>query len=162
MFIPPEEYLRGVKTFAGMGALIVTTTILLSFEFKGLWIIGVGLGSVFFAMSAFKWYRYRVVSQRDRRVVRSKREQELNKAKVELLNFAVAGPLLSVWVFYALRALETQQTSSVPLWIPVALMYNLLGFWPAVLFIPCLTAIVIVSWVRKIRVLSSKDSKGRP
>jgi hypothetical protein len=45
---------------------------------------------------------------------------------------------LSVWVIFQINALESGSEESVTVWKPVATIYDLLGYWPAILFVPAL------------------------
>jgi hypothetical protein len=47
------------------------------------------------------------------------------------------------FTLYDLMRLESREVESVRVWAPIALLYELLGFWPAVLFVPALWGIII-------------------
>ncbi len=62
---------------------------------------------------------------------------------------AVAFPLLSIMTAHSLLQLERGEARSVRVWAPLALLYNTLGFWPAVLFVPCLGVALVVGLVKR-------------
>lgn len=45
---------------------------------------------------------------------------------------------LGIWVFTDISALEAGTETTVRVWGPIALLYNNLGFWPAVCLLPAL------------------------
>ena len=59
--------------------------------------------------------------------------------------------LLSIWIIYDLNSLESGTEKSVSLWAPIAFLYNSFGYWVAVLTIPVLGCIVIVTLLSLIR-----------
>jgi hypothetical protein len=45
---------------------------------------------------------------------------------------------LGAWFFYDLLRLENGDVESVRVWAPMAMLYETLGFWPAVLLLPAI------------------------
>ena len=58
-------------------------------------------------------------------------------------------PLLSVWTYTELSALESGEIYSASFWYPVVLLYDSLGFWPAALLFPLLGIFVTGSLYKK-------------
>jgi hypothetical protein len=65
--------------------------------------------------------------------------------------------ITSVWTYIDLKSLESGTVGSVLLWEPVSLLYNLGGFWLAVLATPLLGVLIVILGLRKIKEL--KDSE---
>jgi len=65
--------------------------------------------------------------------------------------FLPACIILSIWVIFDLNQLESGGADSVRLWAPVAFLYNQLGYWPAILFVPVLGLAVLGLLWRQIR-----------
>jgi len=59
--------------------------------------------------------------------------------------------LLSAFAAYELAQLEFGFTHTATVWGPVALIYELFGFWPAVLFIPVAGSLVLMVLARRLR-----------
>jgi len=72
---------------------------------------------------------------------------------------SVAFPLLTLIDILELNSLEPGVNKSVELWAPVAFLYNHYGYWPAVLSVPVLGLVVILGFVRKIRIVSGSLQK---
>ncbi len=67
-----------------------------------------------------------------------------------LLMSAVVFPLFSAWLAWNLYRIEAGLEESVTVWAPIAWIYRFLGFWPAVLTVPALGALVIHgAWKKK-------------
>jgi hypothetical protein len=59
----------------------------------------------------------------------------------------------SAFMAYQLAQVEFGGAPSATVWGPVALMYELFGFWPAVLLVPVLGVLILFSLARKLRAL---------
>jgi hypothetical protein len=59
----------------------------------------------------------------------------------------------SVFMAYQLAQVEFGSARSATVWAPVALVYELLGFWPAVLLLPALALFILLSLARKLRAI---------
>ena len=57
----------------------------------------------------------------------------------------------SGFILYQLVQLELGWAQRVTVWAPIALLYDFLGFWPAVLFVPALGLLGIVGMASKLR-----------
>lgn len=68
-----------------------------------------------------------------------------------LIMSAIAFPILSAWIIYDLSALETGTEESVRIWAPIAFLYNIGGYWPAILATPALGIFVLTSLYRKFK-----------
>lgn len=65
-------------------------------------------------------------------------------------------PAVSVSVAHDLHRLESKAVKEVHTWAPIAMLYELFGYWPAVLLLPVLGLAVALAILRKIRKLRSK------
>jgi hypothetical protein len=52
---------------------------------------------------------------------------------------------LAWWVYTDLRALETGAEAGVRVWWPVAVLYERVGYWPAVLLLPAIASGLLVA-----------------
>jgi hypothetical protein len=76
---------------------------------------------------------------------------------------------ITPFIFAALTAiivsdlcnLESGEVNSVRLWAPVAMIYDHLGFWPAVLIVPVGGIVLIGAGLRKLRKMRTQSSSGR-
>ena len=59
----------------------------------------------------------------------------------------------SVFMAYQLAQVEFGSARSATVWAPVALVYELLGYWPAVLLLPALALFILLSLARKLRAI---------
>ena len=67
-----------------------------------------------------------------------------------LLGIAIVFPLLSSWVIRDLNKLEAGLAEEVRVWWPVGVVYEGLGYWPAVLILPIVGATIVIVWLRKL------------
>lgn len=61
----------------------------------------------------------------------------------------VLGPLVSGWIYFLLQRLERGEDESTSVWAPIAMLYEFFGFWPAVLCLPVLCLLGLVSLVHQ-------------
>jgi hypothetical protein len=74
---------------------------------------------------------------------------------------AIAFTPATALVAYELAQVEYGSARSVSVWAPVAFVYNALGFWPAVLFVPTVGLLLILALAWKLRtVRESHPSVG--
>jgi hypothetical protein len=64
----------------------------------------------------------------------------------------------AAWIAYDLVQVEFGTARSVRVWAPVALMYNLFGFWPAVLFLPVLGGGLFFAMAWSLRTIKEKQT----
>jgi hypothetical protein len=64
----------------------------------------------------------------------------------------------SAFMVYQLVQVEFGAAHSVTVWAPVAMMYELFGFWPAVLFVPALGLLLIAVMARKLRAIKESQT----
>jgi hypothetical protein len=64
----------------------------------------------------------------------------------------------SAFMAYQLAQVEFGSTRSATVWGPVALAYELFGFWPAVLLLPALGAFLILALARKLRAIKERQT----
>jgi hypothetical protein len=87
--------------------------------------------------------------------------KQLQKLRRAFWLFLVLLPVVSVWIAYDLYRLETGAVKSVRVWWGIALLYNCLGFWPAVLFLPAITVLGLIGCSARIRKLQSEDELNK-
>jgi len=64
----------------------------------------------------------------------------------------------AAFMAYQLAQVEFGAARSATVWAPVALVYDLLGFWPAVLLLPALAVFIILSLGRKLRAIKESQT----
>jgi hypothetical protein len=72
-----------------------------------------------------------------------------------MLLFSAAIIVGSGFTLYQLVQLEFGWAQRVTVWAPIALLYDLLGFWPAVLFVPALGLLGIIGMASKQRAIKA-------
>jgi hypothetical protein len=77
-----------------------------------------------------------------------------------LLVSVIAFPILTVWVAYDLRQLETGAVERVTIWAPLVPIYEHFGYWPTVISLPVLGIVCCAVFIYKLRKLTSHDSTG--
>lgn len=70
--------------------------------------------------------------------------------KRQLAGAAVFFPLFSLWVWKDLNLLESGAAETVRLWLPIGLIYEHLGYWPAVLVLPSMGVVVCTFWFHRL------------
>lgn len=75
-----------------------------------------------------------------------------------MLLFGAAMIVAAGMTAYELVQLEYGGAERVTVWGPVAVLYNALGFWPAVLFFPALGLFGITTMARKLRTVNATRS----
>jgi predicted lysophospholipase L1 biosynthesis ABC-type transport system permease subunit len=68
----------------------------------------------------------------------------------QLIGAAVVFPLISLWIWKSLSDLEAHATETVRVWAPIGLIYEHLGYWPAVLATPVLGFTICVFWFHRL------------
>ncbi|MBK8562476.1 MAG: hypothetical protein IPN76_03800 [Saprospiraceae bacterium] len=66
---------------------------------------------------------------------------------------------LSIWIIHDLNKLESGEIESVRIWAPIAMLYEILGYWAAVLIMPALCLFVVFANLRKI--VGLKNAAGK-
>jgi hypothetical protein len=72
-----------------------------------------------------------------------------------LLLFSAVIIVGSGFILYQLVRLEFGWAQRVTVWAPIALLYDFLGFWPAVLFVPALGLLGIIGMASKLRAIKA-------
>src|SRR5215471_11343833 len=85
-------------------------------------------------------------------------EQRASTLRRLMLLFGAAIILSTGMTAYELVQLEYGGAERVTVWAPLAGLYNALGFWPAVLFLPALGLFVITTMARKLRAVNATRS----
>lgn len=85
-------------------------------------------------------------------------EQRAHALRRLLLLFAAAVLIGALFTAYELVQVEYAGARRATVWAPVAAVYNFVGFWPALLFIPALGFIGIAAMLRKLRLLKATGS----
>jgi hypothetical protein len=76
-----------------------------------------------------------------------------------ILLFGAAILLLGGFTLYQLLQLESGGAQRVTAWGPIAPLYDFLGFWPAVLFVPAIGVLGLTAMARKLRTIKAATSK---
>jgi hypothetical protein len=71
------------------------------------------------------------------------------------LLFSAAAIVGSGFTLYQLVQLELGWAQRVTVWAPIALLYDFLGFWPAVLLVPALGLLGIIGMASKLRAIKA-------
>ena len=71
---------------------------------------------------------------------------------------AVLAVLGTAFMAYQLVQVEFGSAQRVTVWAPVAMMYDFFGFWPAVLFVPAIGLLIILSLARKLRAIKESQT----
>lgn len=79
--------------------------------------------------------------------------EQLRQYKILEKLSIVAFPILSAFVIWDLQKLESGHSALI--WAPVALLYEYLGYWPAVLFCPILGIICLLVFRKRIKNLET-------
>ncbi|HLX62214.1 MAG TPA: hypothetical protein VKX17_13115 [Planctomycetota bacterium] len=96
------------------------------------------------------------------RVQHAPTDVQLSYYRRMLIAAAIAFPLLTAYITYELYQLESGTAQSVQIWAPVAGIYQLIGFWPAVLFVPILGVICCTVFIFRIRHLRANSANRNP
>lgn len=64
------------------------------------------------------------------------------------------------WTYWELNNLESGSFESIRLWEPISLLYDLGGFWLAVLFLPILWTLIGIEVIFKIKKLKNSDNNS--
>ena len=64
---------------------------------------------------------------------------------------------LGIWVFYDLSRLESGAIESTRVWAPIAMLYESLGFWPAVSVLPAFGCLHV--WRSILLLHSNREAK---
>jgi hypothetical protein len=78
-------------------------------------------------------------------------DQRVRTLRRMIVIVPVAFTPLAAFVGYELAQVEYGLARSVRVWAPVAFLYNNLGFWPAVLFVPAVGLLLIMALAWKLR-----------
>jgi len=65
----------------------------------------------------------------------------------------IAFPILAAWTIYSLNQLQSGAEKSVEVWAPVSFVYEIFGYWPAVLALPVLGTVCCAVFLHKLRKL---------
>lgn len=84
-------------------------------------------------------------------------QDQINSYKRVMIAGSIAIVALSIWVFIQLNELESGKVDSVKLWGPIPLLYDLGGYWLAVLSTPAVGVFVLVAGIRKIIILKNNS-----
>ena len=80
-------------------------------------------------------------------------EEKISYYKKGVWIAIAAFTILSVWTIIDLNALKSGTEESVSLWGPIALLYQYGGYWLAVITTPLLGLLVVLNFLRKIKIL---------
>ncbi len=118
---------------------------------------GVLLCGILLAFAGLEWRRYGKTPEDAVFPDISKQPpaEQIRASKRAAWVLAVAGLVMGVWTYQSLSGPQPGPDEARSVWGVIAMVYDLLGFWPAVLFWPllCLFGIGLVSF----RVLKAKS-----
>jgi hypothetical protein len=88
-------------------------------------------------------------------------DQRVRALRRQMWLVAIAFTPATALMAYELAQVEYGWARSVSVWAPVAFVYNALGFWPAVLFVPAVGLLIVLALAWKLRtVRESHPSLG--
>ena len=76
--------------------------------------------------------------------------ERIRQIRKHLIGVSIVFPLLSFWVIRDLNRLQSGLRDEVRVWWPVGVVYDSLGYWPAVLSMPALGTTILLMWLRKL------------
>lgn len=138
MITPRQMYAMEAAIYLGM-AIVVPTVLAFSVGEAKVGRVGIVVAAgVFLALAGFCWFRYRKTAPDAEffDIRKQPPEQQIVVCKKAIWLMLVVGPAMSFFSYHDLAAVETGSKDSAMVWVPVALLYDYLGFWPAVLFCP--------------------------
>jgi hypothetical protein len=137
--------------------LVVGGLLLVAFQGLEIDTFGLVFGVCILAFFSYKSYTcfrdLKVVRQEDMVYAPPKDatvQEQISYFKRILILSAIAFPILSIWIYLDLNSLESGEVDSVRLWEPVAFLYNIGGYWAAILTVPVLGIIVLGTMLKKI------------
>lgn len=71
----------------------------------------------------------------------------------------VAFPVLTVWIAFDLTRLERGNVDSVMLWAPIIMLYQTMGYWPAVFATPALGILCFIAFNRRLKQLAAQEEQ---
>ncbi|MFM2266747.1 MAG: hypothetical protein RL757_187 [Bacteroidota bacterium] len=137
--------------------LVIGGLVLFAFQASQIDTFGLLFGVCLLAFFAYKSY----TCFRDLKTVRQEdmvfapptdatAEEQISYFKRTLMLSAIVFPILSIWIWFDLNSLESNEVESVRIWEPVAFLYNIGGYWLAVLSTPVLSLFVMGSLFKKV------------
>jgi len=162
--------LHRLQALLGLGAAIIVPLIFIVAsrgDRAGLLVSGL-VCAVFLAYAGFHWFKHKNTPEDAvfYDITKQPPEEQIRMSTRAIWSSVLLGPLLSLWTYHQLIALETGSQQTATVWGPVALLYDLLGFWPAVLCWPVLCAFIVgLSFFRIEKaksMLSSKEPNQPP
>ena len=168
---PPATSRKDHRLMAAFWLLIALLPVILSIwnSIDNLGIIfGIIWGCFFICKSIYHFYKYRKTSvdTADTKffdIRKQPPEVQIHVSKRVIWIMLLLIPVLTLWTYSDLSALEDGSKAFVTVHEPVALLYNLFGFWPAVLCWPVFGLIICslaIFRIRKVRsVVANKTSR---
>ena len=83
--------------------------------------------------------------------------QRVRYFRRQLVLGSIFFPVISAWIAYDLSRVEAGATATAWLRSPVGFLYARFGYWPAVLAVPTLGAVICWIWVFKLKQLEHID-----
>ncbi len=163
----PRE-LHRFKAFASIAGAIIAPLCLVVYT-KGYylgWVVGGLMATPCLCYAGYHWYKYKKTPEEAEPPEEAESfdineqppEEQIRLSKKAIWVMALVGPFLSILTYYQLNGLEHGTSHSERVWAPVAMLYNLLGFWPAVLCWPIVCAAVIRRSLRRIKEAKAMES----
>lgn len=148
-----RSYLR----FQGWSFAIAVIVLILIFSFQKIDNFGIIFGIAFLSFLSYRSYscfkELKVTSESERVFapsIDSTTTEKISFYKRMLLLGIPAFIILSIWIYFDLSKLENGTVQSVSLWEPISMLYNLGGYWPAVLGTPLLGLLTVALLIKKL------------
>ena len=84
-------------------------------------------------------------------------DQRVRALRRSMWLVAIAFTPATALIAYELAQVEYGWARTVSVWAPVAFVYNALGFWPAVLFVPAVGLLIVLALAWKLRAVRESN-----
>lgn len=163
----PPTWLRGLSYAFGLilGGVVVILIPVFSPSDEGALLISWGIGGICIVAGGWKLWKWRrgdFVSQPvslPEEVHLLPVDQQIEYLQRIMKMSLVAFPVLILYITVELTRLERGNVDSVMLWAPISLLYQNLGYWPAVAATPALGIFCFFALNRRLKQLASQDDR---
>lgn len=103
------------------------------------------LSGIFLVIAGYHWFKFTKTPEEAvlYDITKEPPAEQIRLSKRLIWILVILGPLLSYWTYKDLTSVETGEAGSAIVWAPVAIFYDNFGFWPAVLFWPFLSLVIV-------------------
>jgi hypothetical protein len=121
------------------------------------WIVGGVLAAPLLGYAGYHWYKYKKTPEttpdesESFNINDAPPEEQIRLSKKAIGVMVILGPFLSIMTYSQLSGLERGTSHVERVWVPVAILYQLMGFWPAVLCWPIVCGAVIFLSFQRIK-----------